>query len=361
MRITDVTFTGMRFQLEKPLAFAFDDMADRYCGLVHVFTDEELVGIGEIGWWGPFSDYQRWKYAIEGTLKPMLVGEDPARINFLWQKMGGSGRAGAAAVDIALWDLAGKRLGVPIYSLLGGLVRNPIRMYASGLMIQPPSAAAEEALGYKAQGFTAMKMRIGRDYWRDKERVQKVRSAVGEGIELMVDPNCCYDVAGAVRIGRAISSCEIFHFEEPVPKWDYQGNRTVQELTGIPVAAGEHVPLSGFKELIDARGCSIVQPDPVSTGITETLQIIAYAAAHNLVTALHGFAGVVSLAANLHIAAATPNCNYPQELDRTPNPFLSELPVTPFELKNGYITVPPRPGLGVVLNPEMVHRHQISE
>lgn len=361
MRITDVTFTGLRYRLDEPLRFAAVDMADRFCGLVHVYTDEGIVGLGEIGWWGPASDHARWKQAIEGTLKLMLVGEDPADVNRLWVKMGGSERAGAAAIDIALHDILGKRLGVPLYQLLGGLVRNPIRMYASALMIDPIESVIEEALGYKRQGFTAMKMRIGRDYWADAERVRRVREAIGAGVELMVDPNCNYDVGGAVRIGRAMAPYQLLHFEEPVPKWDYRGNRAVQELTGIPVSGGEHVPLSGMKEMIDARGCSVVQPDPVSTGITESMKIIAYAEAHNLVAAPHGFAGVISLAANLHIVAATPSCNYPQELDRTPHPFQTELALQPLEPKNGFITVPDRPGLGVELNPDVVEKYRIRD
>ncbi|RMF87568.1 MAG: mandelate racemase/muconate lactonizing enzyme family protein, partial [Nitrospinota bacterium] len=208
---------------------------DRQYLLVRVYTDEGLVGIGEC--------FRRQlpatKATIEEVLAPLLIGEDPLAIEALWNKMHdavrmigvhGFSATAMAGVDIALWDLKGKALGVPVYQLLGGKIRDKIRVYASSLRRDlTPQEEARRAAQFAEAGYTAYKLHsavpgaIDDAADRTVETVKAVREAVGEKFDILVDVNGAYSPHHAIAIGRRLEDLGVFHFEEPVPFYDLPG------------------------------------------------------------------------------------------------------------------------------------------
>ncbi len=388
MKIAAIRTTALSCRCDPPYASAAGVQSRRGALLVEIETDGGIVGIGEAGVGGGVT-----ATVIEKDLAPMLVGEDPLLIEYLWQRMFARtrqyGRRGLvmqaiSGIDIALWDIAGKIAKLPVYRLLGAC-RDRVEAYASGGFYQEGKSAADlagEAEGYRARGFRGMKMKIGRnpstqthlrqligqaefcevEPEEDLARVAAVRQALGPRAKLMVDVNCAWSPAVAIEMGRAMEPHKLYWIEEPVATDDIDGSARVADALATPIAGYEtEVGLYGFRQLIDRGAVDIVQPDIAwSGGFSEGRRIAAYAQAHHRMVAPHAFAGAVLLVASLHFAAAIPN-GLLLEWDQNPNAIRDDLLKEPLRLeRDGTVKLPERPGLGIELDHAAVERYRVG-
>jgi D-galactarolactone cycloisomerase len=348
----------------------------RQTALCVIETDSGLHGVGEALYLGPAKVAAQ---VISEVFGPVLLGRDPLDTSVLWDLMYDWSRDGGqkglpiaaiSAIDIALWDLKGKALGLPVHKLLGGAYRHRAHVYATGLY-EPQSvpsveaALVEEALGYKAAGFAGMKLKVGYGVERDLRHVKAIRRAIGDDLYLMIDANHAYNASEAIRLARAIEQHNIYWFEEPVPPEDLDGYLEVKRHSPVLIAGGEcEYTRYGFRELINRRAVDILQPDLCAAGgFSELQKIIAMASAANLAVIPHVWGTNVGLAAALQLFAALPH--FPErrfpaepffEYDQSPHPFRNKTTREQFVLQDGYVAIPDRPGLGVTLDLEGVRR-----
>lgn len=349
----------------------------RQAALCLLSTDQGLQGVGEAFYFGGPA-------AVVTTLMregfgPLLVGRDPLDSSVIWDELYNwtrdQGQKGVtlsalSAIDIALWDLKGKLLGQPVHKLLGGAYRTRARAYATGLY-EPqgvPSvraALADEARGYRQEGFGGMKLKVGYGLAQDLEYVRAVREAIGPDLLLMVDANHAYNASEALRLARAMEPYAIHWFEEPVPPEDLDGYCELRSRSPIPIAGGEcEYTRYGFRELIRRRAVDILQPDLCACGgFSEMQKILALATAAHLPVIPHVWGTGVGLAAALQLFAALPHVperRFPAEplfeFDRSPHPFRELVTREPFAMRDGYLEIPDRPGLGVSLDRESLAR-----
>ena len=328
-----------------------------------------------------------------GALRNQLLGQDPRDVRRLWRRMyegwpgqWGRGSEGGLAVnamallDVALWDLAGKLRGEPVWRLLGGLVQDRVMAYASGSVFvsssyeeagpwrhKTPQQLADEAAGYVRQGFRAMKFGWGTDFEKeDRERLHAVRDAIGPDIRLMIDVGCCpgywtpgWDTTAAIRAGRILEEVDAFFMEEPLPPHDVEGHARVRAGTRTRVASGESLTqVHEFERFIDRGALSIVQPDACQMGITQTVEVARRAEAAGILCAPHSPWSAIAVAAHLAVQVTGRNgvmVEYPAlatyeagsragAIARLTNFELIEHPV---ELVDGYLIPSERPGLGL--------------
>lgn len=377
MKIVDVKVHLMQAELEKPFGFSQWWFHRRGAMIVEVTTDDGLVGWGEA--YGP---PEATGAIVEKLYKPLAVGKDPFQAGVLWEDLYNRFRdygqkgvmiAALSGLDIALWDLMGKALGVPVYKLLGGAFRSEVAAYATGLYLKEaediPKALAREAECHVEAGFKAIKMKIGYGYERDVPYVKAVRDAIGPGAALMVDANHAYDASTAIKVGRSLEAFEIGWFEEPVPPEDIQGYIEVKKALSIPIAGGEcEYTRWGFRELLSRRAVDIVQPDTCSAGgLSECKKIVAMASAWNTRYLPHVWGSGIALAANLHLIATIPPASMSAnpiepifEYDTTENPFRTELLVEPIIPHNGSLEVPQGPGLGIDVDRKVLVRYSCN-
>src|SRR5690606_5997557 len=214
--------------------------------LVRVETDDGVVGWGEVH--APVGP-EVGKSIIDTLIAPNLVGRDPLMPAVLWDDMYalmrprghalGFMQEAISGVDIALYDVAGRALGVPVYTLLGGKRRDSVRTYASVLQWLQPEDLAEAAIRYGDAGFTAMKIKVGQDPGIDRRKAEQARAAVQDGMDLMADANCRYSVAEAIAMARVLEQEGFLWLEEPVPPEDVAGYRQLREKVDIAIAGGE--------------------------------------------------------------------------------------------------------------------------
>jgi L-alanine-DL-glutamate epimerase-like enolase superfamily enzyme len=345
---------------------------DRQFPLVRVYTDEGLVGIGECFRRQP----EFIKNQVDSLLKPALLGKDPLDTELRWRDMvragsavelGGAIFCAVAGLDIALWDIKGKALGLPIYRLLGGKVRDSVRMYASSMRRDmTPVEEARRAASFVDAGYSAYKLHSAVPGSIDDpadhtiDTVREVRAAVGDRIEILVDVNGAFSTHHAINIGRALEQLGVFHFEEPRPFYDLDGLAAVADALDIPIASGEMIFTHWqYRDLILQGRVDIIQPDIVKVpGFTEFQRIAALASAFGKPITIHNTQPTVSAVAHLHVCAAYPQILYAQEYNIEPVSIRDRWPIlkTPLEVKAGYLEVPSGPGLGVELDEQMVRK-----
>ncbi len=385
MRIINVEAVWLRYPIPQAERHTsnFGRLATFDMTLVRVETDEGLTGYGEakaaVGSAGICAPIVS---AIKEELGPMLIGQDPRNISGLWERMYSGVRAHHAfqygrsfpelgrrglrlsaisGVDLALWDLLGKSLGVPVYQLLGGKCRETIPAYASGGWADVDHIGEQLRQTIAPGNFKAVKMRVGAmdgTVETSIARVQAAREALGPEIKLMVDAHGTFDVRTARRFCREVESCHLAWFEEPVNADDVSGMAEVRAATDIPIALGESLSTRfDFRPFIEARAADVLQPDPaIVGGITETVRIAALASAYQLTLAPHLWGSALLFAAGLQIAAATPNC-VTLEYSMGFNPMLRELGREEFVLCEGQVEIPDRPGLGITINEDFVREY----
>jgi D-galactarolactone cycloisomerase len=352
----------------------------RQAVICEVSTDEDIQGVGEAFYFGGPAKIAA--DIITDVYGPLLMDKDPFDTSVIWdclynwtrdQGMKGVAVSALSAIDIALWDIKGKALELPVFKLLGGAYRNKARAYATGLY-EPQNvpdvtqALVNEALGYKKEGFSGMKLKVGYGIAKDVAYVKAIREAIGEDIYLMVDANHAYNSSEAIELARKIERFDIHWFEEPVPPEDLDGYREVRKKSEILIAGGEcEYTRYGFRNLINLRAVDILQPDLCAAGgFTEMMKITAMASAANIPLIPHVWGTNVGLAASLQFFAGLPH--FPErrfpaepffEYDRSPHPFREEVTLEKFALKEGYLDIPDRPGLGVSLDLKYLEKHAL--
>lgn len=381
MKIVDIKTYALQSPLAQPFAFSQGWVNRRSATIVEVVTDQGITGWGEAFAQG-LEPPQIAVATIESALKPIVLGADPLDTEVLWHRMyhlsrdygrKGSVIAAISAIDMALWDIAGKALGVPVHRLLGGAFRKQVQAYATGFYrISGQGEAArlgEEAIAHYEAGFRAMKVKLGYGVTDDIEVMRGVRRALGEReVTLMVDTNHGYGVADAVRLGRVLEEYDLRWYEEPVVPEDIAGYQEVRQRLRIPIAGGENEhTLFGFRELLAARCVDVAQPDLGSCGgFTAGRHIVALAQAHGVQVNPHVWGSAIAQAASLQFIAAVPVAHHSVfaqepifEYDRSSHPFREQLVKEPLQHRDGWLTVPDRPGLGVEIERAVLDRYRI--
>jgi D-galactarolactone cycloisomerase len=339
-------------------------MGARLTTLVYV----QAGGITGVG--AAYSHPAILRVIIEDHLTPFLVGQDPSRIDELWDTMYSLtrwyGRKGAAisaigAVDTALWDLRGKLEGAPVFELLGAR-QHEVTAYASGLLWQDDLALLErEARAHLESGFHLMKMRLGRDAAYDRDAVAAVTRALGGRARLAVDGTHRYTEDAAAEFAEYLSSHDVAWFEEPFPPEDVEAYARLRARVDIPVSAGENeFGVQGFRELFRVGAVDIAQPDAArSGGITECVRIGKLAQEHGVKVVTHTWSDAIALTANAHVVAALDKNGMAVEVDRTGCPFMDSLLVDPPDIREGKLHLAARPGLGVTVDSQVLERLEL--
>ena len=346
--------------------------------VVEIRTDTGLIGWGDC--YGPAAVNRS---IIDSVFKAVLMGRDPFDVEVLWEELynkikdyglSGFSISSISGIDIALWDIIGKAVNQPIHKLIGGAFRTQLQAYATGLYFKDMNRlneeAVEEAKGYVAQGFKAIKMKIGLgSMTKDIDRVAAVRDAIGPDVQLMVDANHCFNVPQAIAIGRELQKLDIHWFEEPISPEDLDGYVEVTAKLDMAIAGGENeFTKFGFRRILERRAMDIVQPDVCAAGgITECKKIAALAQASSIQCVPHAWGTAIGLSATMHYLASlpfTPPCLVPVppmlEYEQTFNPFRDELTSADLTHKGGFVKVPNGPGLGIEINREVLERYKVK-
>ncbi len=366
MRITNVEPIVLMAPVKEPWRIGTAVFTSMNSVLVRVDTDEGISGYGEcMVRFAP----EAAAAIVEKILKPVAVGQDPFHVELIWDRMyrvmRGRGHSkgfvleSMSGVDIALWDLMGKALGQPVHRILGSYGRGYLQVYASSLLFKPTELLVREAEELAAQGYGAVKLKIGQGIETDLRNVDGIRWALGESVKLMVDANCAYDTLEALELGRRLESSGVYWFEEPVAPENLEGYSKLAHALDMPIAGGEsEFTHWAFKELLTREAIDIVQPDLGRCGgFTEARKIAALASAFDVPVAPHtGASSAVEVAAAIQWAAALPNL-LTFEWMYPPNPLREELLVEPLPpMRDGQIEVPQKPGLGIEIDEKALLR-----
>jgi galactonate dehydratase len=348
---------------------------DRYL-FVKVHTDAGITGVGESGAWG----YLEASGQAMETFKRYLIGQDPLRIEHHWQYLyrwthfrGAAIMGALSAIDIALWDIAGKHFGVPVYQLLGGATRHKARVYyhvfgKTREELVRGCVAAKEA-GYTAVGHLTPFTDDPRDQPYSKtharkigdaiETVRQYRAAVGDAVDLCIEIHRQLTPAEAVVLARGIEPYHPYFYEDPILPDNFDAMGLVAQQIHIPIATGERLHTIYEFQMLLARGAvQYVRPDVcMCGGITGAKKIAALAEAHHVGVVPHNPLGPVSTAACLQIAACIPNFalqEYPLGEDVPPK---SEIVTERLRREGGYLVIPTTPGIGIELAADAAERH----
>ncbi len=354
-KIESLSARTLRIPLEKATSFATRRVLAREYSLVKLRGDDGVEGIGFCYAGTSAGDIST--QAIRDLLRPVVVGEDAHRVAGLWEAMYGEsilhGRVGSvmralSAVDIALWDRNARAAGLPLYKYLGGHAVDSVPAYASGgyyLEGKTPEMLGEELAGYVADGFSAVKMKVGRLGLAEEEaRVAAARAAIGPDVLLMLDANNAWsDLPTALRFMERYEGHEPYWIEEPFSPDDIDNHARLAARTPISVATGEiEAGRWRFKELLQKEAAAILQPDAaVCGGITEYRRIAAMADGFGVTVCPHWFHDL-----HAHLVAATPNARFVEFFpdDRVLN--FRRLIDTQLEVFEGSLRLPDSPGLG---------------
>ena len=348
---------------------------DRYL-FAKVHTDEGISGVGESGAWGHLEASE----AAINKFGRYLMGKDPLRIEHHWQCMYRSGHFRGAAImgaisalDIALWDIAGKRLGVPVHQLLGGKTRDKARVYYH-VFGDTKEKLIQGVKDAKAAGFTAVGhltpfldesrelpfFKTHVDKMRDAiETVGAYREAVGNDVDLCIEIHRRLTPAEAVVLARGIEQYHPFFYEDPILPDNFDAMGLVAQQIAIPIATGERIhTIHEFEMLLSRGAVQYVRPDVcMAGGITHTKKIAAVAEAHYVGVVPHNPLSPVSTAACLQIAASIPNFAIQELPTGEHEPPKSEIVKSAVQVENGFLIVPDTPGIGVELADDAQERH----
>ncbi|MCH2318305.1 MAG: galactonate dehydratase [SAR202 cluster bacterium] len=337
--------------------------------LLKIHCEDGTVGIGEGGVHG----WQRPTQTMIETMEPYLIGKNPDHIEHHYQWlyrsshfMGSVVQGALSAIDIALWDIKGKRLQVPVFDLMGGKTRDKVRCYMHVGSGDLGSAAdlANDALNAVNQGFTAVRFSpFSSDYylhksyseWADEavNRVAAVRETVGPDVDICVEIHRQMNPAESIALGRRLEEFNPFFYEDPMLPDSPAIMGEVAAKCNIPIATGERfTTIFEYQQLLEAKAAAYVRPDLcLCGGLSGCKKVAAMAEAHHVKVIPHNPLSPISTAACVQLDACIPNFAL-QEYTGESEPPKSELLKNPLELKDGYITVPDGPGLGVEINEE---------
>ena len=340
---------------------------DKRCTIVVRIETEEGV-IGEIYSGDERSSYRELRDLIVGPFRDVLVGEDPLAVERLWSRLfevtphldKKVAMAAISAVDMALWDVIGKALNLPLYKLLGGAKSDlPVIGYGYFDEDLEPEAVAESVVGYKEAGYAGIKLKVGgATIADDLKRVEAIRSALGADFILACDANMAWSPEAAVEFAREASDLGIAWLEEPV-QWHQQvdGMRRVREATSVPVTAGQS-ELSGFgcMDLMRGGAVDFLNVDAsIAGGVTEWRRIAAAAHFFNVRMVHHEEPQVA-----IHLLSAVPH-SFCVEMFQDPerDPIWHQMYLGHPEVKNGRMAPPERPGLGIQIDEDLLRRYEV--
>lgn len=380
MKISSVQSHLLSYPLAQPLKLLYHGgertILKRDAMLIRVEADNGLTG------YAPGEGSEKAKRGIDSVVAPFLEGRtladpDALRVQFLEcaghdpeiQKL-------YCAVEIALYDLLGKAKGLPVSELLGGRVRDRIRLYGSAGMYMTPQKYAEEAHAISELGFRAYKMRPGMGPDQDVETVRLMREAVGPDFDLMVDAHTWWRMgdrgylpATIDKIAEQLAEYNIAWLEEPMPPGDHESYRRLKELDLVPIASGEHEPDEPhYQDLIRTSSVDYVQMDIVCQGGYPTARrIFPEIARAELKFAFHSWGTALEAIAAAHLGICWPEqvvewLEYPcystsSRAGMYPFPLAAEILKEPLEIEHGYLTVPKGPGLGVEIDESVIERY----
>ena len=356
-----------------------------------VFVKVETDIAGLYGW-GEAS--LEWKTrAIAGAVEdfaPMLIGQDPMRIEFLYQMMyrqsfwrvGVIGLSAISGIEQALWDILGKSLGKPVYQLLGGAVRDRVRMYThlgGGDMkavyetqhSADPKPFVDLALQVVARGYNAVKVLITPPteslnsiaaYRYAETMMAALREAVGDDVDIMVDCHGRHSVANAIEFCRVLAPYRPYFIEEPVPPENVDAMVEVRKASPVPIATGERrITRFEFRELFEKQACQVIQPDLCHCGgLWEAKKIAAMAETYYMGVAPHNPLGPVANAAALHFALSTPNFLIQEDM-LTDVPWRWDVVQHALTTENGHWLITNAPGLGIEVNEKAAKKHPFQQ
>ena len=341
---------------------------------VKVLTNiDGLYGIGE-------ATLEYKEHTVAQACKELertLVGKDPHRIEEIWHSVyrdaywrGGAVLMSAlSAVEMALWDIKGKDLGVPVYQLLGGKVRESVPCYANGWFApaKTPSEFAEKAKEAVSQGFKALKwdpfgssyLQIERKQLNEAiECVAAVYDAVKDNADIIIEGHGRFDIPTAVRVGHALGEFDILWFEEPIPPQNLEGLAEVKRRVNVPISAGERLYNRWeFRSLFELKAADFIQPDVSHAGgIMELKKIAAMAEAYHIPICPHNPSGPIANAATLQLAACVPNF-YLLETMSSDVPWRKDISTEEVKFENGEMFISDKPGLGIDINVDEIKKH----
>ncbi len=385
MRIATVQAWWVRIPIEtgRQHRSDFGQVRTFDAAIVRIETDDGVVGWGEgKNAAGSAGDYGALVHMLNHEIAPQLIGRHASDIGVIWEMLyngvrsdlaaaaghampqiarRGTTIAAISAIDIALWDILGKSLGLPVWQLLGGRKLDRMPAYASGGWASA-DAIGEQLNSYiAAGGFKAVKMRVGAmdgPPHVSAARVRAARAALGPDVDLMVDAHGTYTVADAKRFVQLVEDCDLAWFEEPVIADDKAGMAEVRACGSVPVATGEcEATRYAFRDLAVLKSADIFQPDPAFCGgISEAMRIGTIASAFNLRLAPHLWAGAPCFFAGLHVCAASP-ASFTVEYSLGANPMIHDLVEETIEVSDGLIAIPDRPGLGFTISERFLEAH----
>ncbi|TET66273.1 MAG: galactonate dehydratase [Dehalococcoidia bacterium] len=347
---------------------------------VKLYTDSGLTGVGEASL--ERNDIVVVK-ALE-SLKDFLVGKDPFQIEYIWNALYKQtfkyGQliilTALSGVEQALWDIKGKALGVPVYELLGGKLRDRVRAYANAWAFQEvvtemtekdtPESLAKNALKMVDKGFTAMKwdpFRHGGQVIPKSEEefaiacVKAVREAVGPSVDLLIECHGRFNMISAIRMAQKLEPFDPFFYEEPIPPDNIDALAALQAAINLPIATGERLYTRWeFRPLLEKQAARIIQPDICNVGgIWELKKIAAMAEAYYVAVQPHNSNGPVQTVASLHLDASIPNFVFQEFF----YPYLdqyNEILTEPIKYQDGYLEIPTGPGLGTDIREEVIRK-----
>ena len=389
MKITRITSHVLGYDLPESLGYSQQYYDKRTSHIVEVETDEGITGWGECFGAGNIAFAN--KGIVEKVIQPMVLGMQALDRDVIWHKvynlMRDHGQKGMplqalSGVDIALWDIAGKAAGLPIYKMIGGAHREKVEVYGYGMMLRPENVDSlvsrfmDEATKIKEKGFKAVKMKVGLGPKDDLRLIESVRRGVGDNYRVMVDANHGYTTHDAFYVGRAMEEFDPYWFEEPVAPEDLDGYRELRASLKVNISGGEaEFNRWGWRNLLESRGLDIAQPEVCALGgISEYLRVLALCHAHFTPVVNHVWGSAIAVATNLHLLAAMPPLPgglFPWEpmleYDTTHNRFIDDLLTDSLEIKNqvkannGTVSLPIGPGLGVTPKRDFLNSFRICD
>ncbi|HUS79935.1 MAG TPA: mandelate racemase/muconate lactonizing enzyme family protein [Armatimonadota bacterium] len=336
--------------------------------LVRVSCDDGSAAWGEA--WS-----REWPALTEAVelLATVPAGADPLDRGLLWERMVDrlrlraeplpGGAAALSALDQALWDLAARSLGLPVYQLLGGRRLARLDTYATGLYLEAPDVLAAKARQFLDRGFRSIKMKVGADPEQDIAAVRAVKDAVGPQTRLMVDANQAWtDRDTALRMCIELSRYELFWIEEPMPPTDWSDYVALRNAIDTPIAGGETLRNPGqFRAAFEVGALDVAMPDVrLCGGITGLLHIASLARWFGVQVSPHNWASPLGAVASSQAAVTLANCNL-TEVEATETPLSRELIDPPLTFEDGFLILPEGPGFGVTINEDFVARHRADD
>ena len=365
MKITKIETTPYGVPV-KGFADAYTSFNRSDAILVRIYTDEGHIGIGEACAWEP-EFYGETRESIESTIlnyaAPKIIGEDPfdiGRIMMILDQNLARITCVKEGIDLALHDLLGKILNIPVYKLLGGKFRNKIHV-GSEIGINTPQAMADNALEVLKQGINVIKIKGSDEMNLDIERIKTVRAAVGDDVQLRLDPNAAWDTMGAIRVMRAVEDCHLELLEQPIPSWDLKGMAHIRNNIGIPLMADESIWIPqdaikihdyGAADLLNlkiAKTCGLYLGKKVEA-VAEALGLPCIAGTE--------LEPGISAVAKIHMAASMkihPIASEFTELTQVDGTILKK----PLQVVDGCLKVPEGPGFGVEIDEDALEEYRI--